>query len=106
MKNDGKKPVAEAAALTYRPEGGGPPVVTALGRGLVAEKILEKAREANVPIVSDTLLAHALTQMDVGDAIPQEFYAIVAKILVAVSRMDREYGERAGRGQAGSADRR
>jgi flagellar biosynthesis protein len=89
-----KKTIKEAAALTYSPESGGAPVVAALGRGLVAEKILEKAREHGVPVFQDALLAQALNQLDVGEEIPREFYAIVAQILVAVGRMDREYGER------------
>lgn len=89
-----KKTTKQAAALTYSPEAGGAPVVSALGRGLVAEKILEKAREHGVPVMQDALLAQALNQLDVGEEIPREFYAIVAQILVAVGRMDREYGER------------
>jgi flagellar biosynthesis protein len=95
---DIRKPQAilEAAALTYSGESGAAPQIAALGRGLVAEKMLEKAKEFNIPIVSDTLLAHALNQLDVGDEIPREFYAIVAQILVTVSRMDREYGNKTG----------
>ena len=88
-----KKKVKEAAALTYDAQASAP-VITALGRGLVAEKILEKARQSNVPVVSDALLVHALSQLNVGDEIPKEFYAIVAQVLIMVSRMDREYGEK------------
>ena len=88
-----RKTVKEAAALTYSADSGGAPVISALGRGLVAEKILEKARESNVPVVSDALLAQALNRMDVGEEIPREFYAIVAQILAAIGRMDREYGK-------------
>jgi flagellar biosynthesis protein len=89
-----RKPIKEAAALTYAADSGGAPVVSAAGRGLVAERILEKAMQSNVPIVTDGLLAQALSQLDVGEEIPREFYAIVAKILVAVSRMDEEYGKK------------
>lgn len=94
MESKGKKAILEAAALTYKGESGGAPVISALGRGLVAERMLERAKEFNIPVVSDSLLAHALNQMDVGEEIPREFYAIVAQILVTVSKMDREYGER------------
>jgi flagellar biosynthesis protein len=89
-----RKTVKEVAALTYGAGSAGAPVISALGRGLVAEKILEKAREFNVPIVSDALLAQALNQLNVGEEIPKEFYAVVARILVTVGRMDREYGDR------------
>ena len=92
-----KKPVREAAALQYDKEKTPVPVVTALGRGLVADKIIETARENNVPVVSDALLAQVLNKLSVGDEIPREFYAIVAQTLVMVSRMDREYGEKLSR---------
>jgi flagellar biosynthesis protein len=88
-----KRKVQEAAALRYG-IGDDAPVITALGRGLVAEKIVEKARESSVPVVSDSLLAHALTQLNLGDEIPKEFYAIVAQVLVMVSRMDDAYGQK------------
>jgi flagellar biosynthesis protein len=89
-----ERTIKEAAALAYEAGSPGAPVVTAAGRGHVAEKIVELAIENNVPVVSDALLAHTLAQMDVGEEIPREFYAIVAQILVTVSRMDREYGEK------------
>lgn len=85
------KTIKEAAALAYESGSPGAPVITAIGRGLVAEKIIEQAVEHNVPVVSDALLAHTLSQMEIGEEIPREFYAIVAQILVAVSKMDREY---------------
>jgi flagellar biosynthesis protein len=92
--NKGRKPIKEAVALTYSADSGGAPVVSASGKGVVAEKILEKANEFHVPIVSDTLLAQALGRLDVGEEIPREFYAIVAQILVIVGRMDKEYGQK------------
>jgi flagellar biosynthesis protein len=89
-----KKKITEAAALAYSIDSGRAPVITAMGQGLVAEKILEKAKEHNIPIVSDSLLAHTLNQLEVGDEIPREFYAIVAQILVTISKMDREFKRR------------
>ena len=94
-ENGRKKPskkMLEAAALSYQTGRDKAPVVTAMGRGLVAERILAQAVEHKVPVVSDTLLVQALNKLDVGDEIPKEFYGIVAQILVTVSRMDREYG--------------
>lgn len=83
--------VLEAAALHYKNGENRAPVVAAVGRGHVAEQILARALEHHVPVVSDALLAQTLTRMQVGDEIPREFYAIVAQILVMVSKMDREY---------------
>jgi flagellar biosynthesis protein len=71
-----------AAALRYDNQGAGAPTVVASGRGVIAEKILEAARAAGVPIREDALLAEALSALDVGTEIPAELYTAVAEALV------------------------
>ena len=93
MKN-GKKEVKEAAALKYSPDTDRAPEIIALGKGVVAGKILEKARENSVPVYQDENLAHILNNLNLGDEIPAELYGIVAEIMVFVSNMDKEYGEK------------
>ena len=88
-----KKKTREAAALKYSPEKGGAPEVVALGRGEVAEKIIEKAKETNIPVYQDAELAHALNFLKVGDEIPKELYEVVAQVLVFVSSLDDMYIE-------------
>lgn len=88
-----KKKIREAAALRYSPEKNGAPEIVALGKGEVAEKIIEKARENNVPLYEDAELAHTLSFMDVGSEIPKELYEIVAKILVFVSDVDGKFNK-------------
>lgn len=79
----------KAAALRYDQDSHQAPVVVASGRGLVAEKILEVAREASVPIVEDAALVSALLALEVGDQIPPELYGAVAKVLAFVMEMER-----------------
>lgn len=69
-----------AAALRY--EGVDAPTVVAAGRGHVAERILEAARAAAVPIREGDLLAEALAALEVGTEIPPELYSAVAEALV------------------------
>ena len=78
----------EAIALEYDPTQDAPKVV-ASGRGLLAERILEKAKEANVPIHKDTKLADTLSRLEIGEMIPPELYEVVAEILVFVDAMDK-----------------
>jgi len=85
-----RKKIREAAALKYDPEKGVPEIV-ALGKGEIADKIIEKGRENDVPLYEDTELAHTLNIMKIGDEIPQELYEVVAQILVFVSRLDKDY---------------
>ena len=78
----------QAIALEYDPSQDAPKVV-ASGRGLLAERILEKAKEANVPIHKDTKLADTLSRLEIGEMIPPELYEVVAEILVFVDAMDK-----------------
>ena len=68
------------------------PRVVAKGRGYIAEKILEKAKDEDVPIYQDAKLAEELTQLDIGENIPPELYEVVAQVLVFISDLDRREG--------------
>lgn len=82
---DNKK---KAAALRYE-QGYQTPMVTAAGMGHIADKILESAKESNVPIVYDKELANLLNNVDVGVAIPFELYDAVAKVIAYVMDIDK-----------------
>ncbi|MCL2617804.1 MAG: EscU/YscU/HrcU family type III secretion system export apparatus switch protein [Defluviitaleaceae bacterium] len=87
---DGEKPTAhkQAYALQYNPAEQAPKVVAA-GRGYLAEKILDKAREFNIPTHVDAALADELAKVDVGGSIPPELYEVVAQVLVFIGNLDR-----------------
>lgn len=85
---DDKKKVKQAIALEYNPEEDAPKVV-ASGRGILAEKIIEKAKESDVPIHRDDKLADTLSRLEIGEMIPPELYGVVAEILIFVDSMDK-----------------
>ncbi len=76
-----------AVALSYE-EGDQAPKILATGKGYVAEKIIEAAKEENVPIHKDEKLAATLSKLEIGDYIPKELYGVVAEILVFVDRVE------------------
>ena len=84
---DEKKKVKQAIALEYDPSDEAPRVV-ASGKGILAEKIIEKAQESSVPIHRDDKLADTLSRLDIGEMIPPELYEVVAEILVFVDAVD------------------
>lgn len=88
MDNKKETKPKQAIALEYDPSQDAPKVV-ASGRGLLAERILEKAKEANVPIHKDTKLSDTLSRLEIGEMIPPELYEVVAEILVFVDAMDK-----------------
>ena len=77
-----------AVALAYEP-GDRAPKILAAGTGAVAERIIEKAKENDVPFYQDNKLAETLSKLEIGDTIPPELYDVVAEILVFVDDMDR-----------------
>jgi len=87
------KKAKEAAALRYSPDKNRAPSIVALGKGEVAERIIETAQKSDVPIYEDKNLAHTLNALHIGDEIPPELYEVVAQILVFVSKVDLSYGE-------------
>lgn len=76
-----------AVALSYE-EGDQAPKILATGKGYVAEKIIEAAKEENVPVHKDEKLAGTLSKLEIGDYIPRELYGVVAEILVFVDRVE------------------
>lgn len=87
-ENREKNKVKQAIALEYNP-GEDAPKVIASGRGILAEKIIEKAQESSVPIHRDDKLADTLSRLEIGEMIPPELYEVVAEILVFVDSMDK-----------------
>ncbi|OUM98812.1 MAG: FhlB domain-containing protein [Paenibacillaceae bacterium ZCTH02-B3] len=84
----------QAVALRYDPLAHAAPVVVAKGKGVVAEEILRRAREAGVPIQEDPSLVEVLSKLDIHQEIPPELYRLVAEILTFIYRSDRQAGER------------
>jgi flagellar biosynthesis protein len=63
------------------------PEVSAVGQGEIAERIIALAKENNVPIRHDPDLVTLLAQLDIGQIIPPELYAVVAEVLAFVYRL-------------------
>jgi flagellar biosynthesis protein len=81
-----------AVALEY--DGRSAPRVTAKGRGEVAEKIIETARQHDVPVEENPLLAQALASVEIDDHIPEELYKAVAQVIGFVLRLRAQAGRR------------
>ena len=80
-----------AVALRYNEDHEAAPRVLAKGAGGVAQKILDIAREQNIPVRDDPDLVEALAKLDVGSLIPTELYPAVAEVLAFVYRQNQRY---------------
>lgn len=79
---------AEAIALKYDKEKDLAPKVVAKGKGIIAEHILEKAKEMNIPVQKDPSLTELLGTLDINQTIPDELYGVVAEVFAFIYKLD------------------
>ncbi len=83
-----------AVALAYR-EGDAAPRVVAKGRGMVADEIIRRAKEAGVYVHESSALVAMLMQVDLDRHVPPQLYVAVAELLAWLWRLERSGGEAA-----------
>lgn len=85
--NGNGTPAKKAVALQYG-VGDGAPVIVASGMGYMAEKIVEVAADSGVPIYEDNSLATILTQLRLGQEVPEELYRAIVDIYIYFLKFD------------------
>jgi len=92
-ENDEIKKRLYAAALKYKASEDNAPRMIAKGKGRIAERIIELAKENNIPVREDPDLVEALLKLEINQYIPEELYKVVAEILAFIYRMSNKYKE-------------
>lgn len=82
-----------AVALGYNPAIQDAPKVIAKGKGLVAQQIIEKAMNNDIPIQEDPSLVEVLSQLELNERIPEELYQAVAEVFSFIYRLDQQAGK-------------
>lgn len=80
-----------AVALAYQ-TGQAAPRVVAKGRGLIAQAIIERAREAGVYVHESPELVSLLMQVDLDQHIPPQLYLAVAELLAWLYQLEHSAG--------------
>ncbi|XOB65754.1 EscU/YscU/HrcU family type III secretion system export apparatus switch protein [Deferribacteres bacterium DY0037] len=78
----------KAAAIRYDKDIDKVPKLVAKGQGLVADKIIAKAKEHDVHITEDKDLVEALSTLDLYEEIPEELYKVVAYLLAELYKIN------------------
>ena len=78
----------KAVALRYDQEKNYAPKVVATGKGLIAENVIEKAKENNVPILEAESLVEILAELNINETIPEELYQAVAEVFAFIYQAD------------------
>lgn len=79
-----EKKQKKAVALKYQPHRDRAPKVSAKGSGRVAERIIEIAKEHDIPVKDDADLVEVLAKLDIEQEVPAEVYVVVAELLAFV----------------------
>ncbi|MDX9959098.1 MAG: flagellar biosynthesis protein FlhB [Clostridia bacterium] len=83
-------PTHYAVALEFDPMTMAVPSISAKGTDDMALRIRAIAKESGVPVIENRPLARALyADVDVGDAVPEQYYDAIAKLLAHVARIDK-----------------
>lgn len=77
---------SQALALSY--DGQNAPKVSAKGEDELAQAIIQLALQHEVPIYENATLLQWLSQLDLGDEIPEGMYQIIAEILAFVYQLE------------------
>lgn len=102
-EQSGRRPSRQRAVALQYGVSDSAPVIVASGMGHLAEKILDVAQENGVPIYEDNSLATILSQLNLGQEIPEELYRAVVEIYVYFLNFDfnrQNQGRRQNRGQS------
>ncbi|MEK7772026.1 MAG: EscU/YscU/HrcU family type III secretion system export apparatus switch protein, partial [Pseudomonadota bacterium] len=83
----GNESYLTAVALAYR-EGQIAPKVVAKGRGLIAQEIISRAKEAGIYVHESRELVALLMQVNLDDRIPPQLYVAVAELLAWLYRLE------------------
>jgi flagellar biosynthesis protein len=75
------------AALHYEP-GDRAPRLTAAGAGHIADRIIEAARAAGVPVRQDAALMQGLAGLELGAEVPEPLWRAVAETLAWANRLE------------------
>ncbi len=91
-----KKEIEKAVAILYDEQKGSSPKIVATGKGEIAKRIIDTAREAGVHIQEDPNLVELLSKIKLGDEIPTELYQTVAEVLAFVYQVNEKFKTKMG----------
>ncbi|MGM0844582.1 MAG: EscU/YscU/HrcU family type III secretion system export apparatus switch protein [Bacillota bacterium] len=92
MTKDNAYKRKQAVALQYEADRQQAPKIIAKGKGIIADNILERAKQHNIPVQEDRSLVELLGSLDINESIPEELYQAVAEVFAFLYRVDKEAG--------------
>ncbi|MGN0728940.1 EscU/YscU/HrcU family type III secretion system export apparatus switch protein [Treponema sp.] len=76
-----------AVSLKY-PDDADAPLISAKESGLLAKRMVEIARENNIPVVENDIAANVLSMRQIGECIPESTWEAIAKVFAFIKKME------------------
>jgi flagellar biosynthesis protein len=83
----------KAAALKYDKGSSNAPKVIASGKGSIAQSIIQKAKEFDVPIFANEALVNSLVDLEIDHEIPHELYQGVVEVFIWLMKNEQKFKE-------------
>ena len=80
----------KAAALAYDQSSHDAPRVVASGQGAIASTIINKAKEFDIPLFSNTALVDSLLRVEIDTQIPPELYNGVVEVFIWLNQVEKD----------------
>ncbi len=74
--------IKKAAALKYQQNAQNAPKIVASGKGMIAQKIVERAKLFDIPIFQNEALVNSLVDLEIGEEIPPKLYNAVVEVFI------------------------
>jgi len=84
----------KAVALKYDQDNDRVPTVIAKGKGLIAERIMQKAGDFGIPLFKNELLADSLLNVNIDEHIPPQLYKAVVEVFVWLSKNEQKLAQK------------
>ncbi len=83
----------KAAALKYDKNNSNAPKVIASGKRSIAQSIIKKAKEFDVPIFANEALVNSLLDLEIDHEIPAELYQGIADVFIWLMKNEKRFNE-------------
>ena len=81
----------KAVALKYDQQTQNAPKVVAKGKGIVAQHIIQKAKEFDVPLFANEAIVNSIIDLEIDKEIPSELYRSVVEVFVWLQKQDAKF---------------
>lgn len=85
-----RKPDVKAVALAYDQAKSKAPKVLAKGEGFIAEQIIKKAKEFDIPLFSSKPIVDSLLTLEIDEEIPPKLYQAVIEVFVWLYKTEKK----------------